>query len=122
MKIIGSIRRKKSSTGFTITEVIVAAVIFTIAMAGIFTSISNLRQPAAESSQEVTAAFIGKKILDNLRTQVSAQTWNGVDGLLSLGTHSNSVTVGNMIYDVMYNVENDPAGTGARRVTLNVTW
>lgn len=121
MKIIGSIREQENSPGFTITEVVVAAVIFTIAMAGIFTSISYLRQPAVESSEEVTAAFIGKKILDDLRSQVSAQTWAD-NSLLSIGDHNTSVTVGNIEYQITYTVEPDPGGTGARRVTMNVTW
>lgn len=122
MKIIGLIHKRHKVSGFTITEVIVASVIFTLAMAGILTSISHLRQPAVESSQEVTAAFLGKKILDDLRTQVSAQTWE-TNSLLSLGTHTNTVTVSGIAYNISYLVEpDDLSGTGARKVTLNVTW
>jgi prepilin-type N-terminal cleavage/methylation domain-containing protein len=127
MKIFGQIRRENKRTGFTIIEVVIAAAIFTLAMTGIFSSVSLMRQPAIESTQEVTAAFIGKQVLDDLRSQVSAQTWNGTSGLLSVGnTYTNiiSVTTGSVTtnYNVVYTVEADPDGTSARKVTLNVSW
>ena len=121
MKILGEIRRQNKTTGFTIAEVVIATMIFTLAMAGVFATISQLRQPAVASSQQVTAAFIGKKILDDLRSEVSATTWNS--GLLTPGnTYMNQVTVGTITYNATYTVQNDPNGTNARQVTLNVTW
>ncbi len=127
MKSFGKIRRKNKRTGFTIIEVVIAAAIFTLAITGILSSISLMRQPAVESTQEVTAAFIGKQFLDDLRGQVSAQTWNGTDSLLRVGnTYTNQVTVTtgsvSTTYNIVYTVENDPDGTSARKVTLNVTW
>lgn len=120
MKILSTIHRKKKKEAFTITEVVIATMIFTLAMAGVFASISQLRQPAAESTQEVTAAFFGKWVLDDLRRQVSADTWN--NGILangSTGTITN--TIDGRTYNATYFVVDDP-GTNARQVTLNVTW
>lgn len=103
------------------TEVVIATLIFSLAMAGVFASISNLRQPAIESTQEVTAAFIGKRVLEDLRKDVSAATWNS--GNLAIGTYGpiEAAKVGNQTYFYNYIVTSDP-GTNARQVTLNVYW
>lgn len=122
MKILDQNRKKNKNTGFTITEVIIATLIFSLAMAGVFASISQLRQPAVESSQEVTAAFLGKKILDDLRGDVNQDTWNS--GNLVAGTTYGpyTQTIGGKAYFYSYDVIADPDGTRARQVTLNVTW
>ena len=104
------------------TEVIVATVIFTLAMAGVFASISQLREPAVESTQEVTAAFLGKRILEDLRSQVNGASWN-TTGNLVYGTYTMAnVVVSGKTYFPVYTVTSDPNGTNARKVTLNVTW
>ncbi len=122
MKILAKLHQKTRLKAFTLTEVVIATVIFSLAMAGVFASISNLRQPAVESSQEVTAAFIGKKILNDLRSEVSAPTWN-TTGNLTLGPHGplTAINVGGIDYTPTYIVEADP-GTNARKVTLNISW
>ncbi len=123
MKVFGDIRRYHPADGFTIVEVIVSAVIFTLAVAGIFATISALRSPATESSQEVTAAFVGKRILDDMRTEVSALTWSGGSLDPSGSPYAlNAIVVDGISYTPTYIVEPDPDGTGARKVTLNVTW
>ena len=69
--------------GFTITEVVVSALIFAIATAGILATASSMRRPAVESSEDVTAAFLAKRIFDDLRSQLGATTWNQTDGVFS---------------------------------------
>jgi len=123
MKILRQIRGKNKIFGFTMTEVIVATVIFTLAMAGVFASISQLRQPAVESTQEVTAAFLGKRILEDLRREVNGQSWNVVGSELVDGQHTRpDVIISGKTYRSVYTVIPDPNGTRAKRVTLNVTW
>lgn len=122
MKILGKIRKKNTRIGFTMTEVIIATLIFSLAMAGVFASISELRQPAVDSSQEVTAAFVGKRILEDLRSEVSAETWNSTGNLIPGSTYTNTVVVGNTTYTTSYTVTTDPDGTSARKVILNITW
>ncbi len=122
MKILGKIRKNDKKIGFTMTEVIIATLIFTLAMAGVFASISELRQPAVESTQEVTAAFVGKRILEDLRSQVSAETWNSTGNLILGSTYTNSFSVSSTTYYTIYTVTSDPDGTSARKVILNVTW
>ncbi len=102
-------------------EVIIATVIFTLTMAGIFASISQLRKPAVDSSREVTAAFLGKQILDDLRSKVDPQTWS--TGGLAVGTYGPiDVPVGDLTYTYRYTVSDDPNATSARQVTITVSW
>jgi len=122
MKSIGNIRRNHAQTGFSMVEVIVASLIFSLAAAGIFATVSSLNQPSQDSDEEVRAVFIGKQVLESLRTAVSANTWD--TGPLAIGdTYTgNSIIVDGISYDWVYAVEADPYGTGARKVILNVTW
>ncbi len=122
MRFLNTIGQRKENRAFTMIEVVVATVIFSLAMAGIFASISNLRQPAVESTQEVTAAFIGKRILEDLRGEVNAETWQA--GKLAPGIHNNlpPITQGNQTYTATYTVTDDTDGTSARQVTLNISW
>ncbi len=126
MKSIGEIRRRNKNTGFTLVEIIVSSLIFAIAAAGVFATVSMLKQPTNVSSKEVTAAFIGKRILEDLRTQVDANNWN--TGELAIGTHppltgpTTPVIVNGISYAPSYVVSADSKGTSARKVVLNITW
>ncbi len=133
-------KSKLRDTGFTITEVIVSAVIFSLAAAGIFATVSSLNQAGGESSQEISAAYIGKQVLEDLRKEIDAATWNtGALGLTADGTcpgaaalnhilsdipayAADTITVGSITYTPAYLVECDPDGTSAKRVTMTVTW
>lgn len=125
MKIFYRLYQKNKTQAFTITEVIIATIIFSLAMAGVFSSIANLRAPSVESSQEVTAAFIGKRVLDDLRSSVNAESWNDpATGKLLPGTTYpiTPVVVSGKTYNGTYSVSPDPDGTNARQVTLNIMW
>jgi Tfp pilus assembly protein PilV len=122
MKIFGEIRRRENE-GFTVVEVIVASLIFALTAAGIFATISALNQPVVESSEEVKAAFLGKRILEDLRKEVDATIWTG--GPLDPANSPyamNAVIIDGVTYTPVYSVINDPNGTGARKVTLNILW
>ena len=66
-------------------EVIVAAVLFATASAGIFATISYTNR-TIESGTRVRGAVFAKKILDSLNKEVIATSWN--TGLLSIGSHN----------------------------------
>ena len=128
MKSFGNVR--KPNQGFTMTEVIVAALIFAMATAGIMATVSALSQPASESMEEVNAAFVGKSLLDQLRRNVDATDWeDSVSGALhpnggpwGNGTYNMGATViGGVSYDVNYTVVVDPE-TSARKVTVDIDW
>ncbi|MCK5580381.1 MAG: hypothetical protein KAJ18_03820 [Candidatus Omnitrophica bacterium] len=115
----------KSREAFTMTEVVVAAIVFTLASSGIIATVTSLNKPAAESTEYVTAAFLGKKILEGLRKEVDGETWN--EGALVPCDSSNPYTMQEIIiddvyYTPIYIVEADPNGTSARKVTLNMLW
>ena len=111
---------KSQIKGFSFVEVVVASVIFTLVAVGMFATISIVRQPAEESSEEITAAFVGKQILENLRKEVDAATWG--TGPLSVGTYTNLVEVDGVFYNATYIVEDDPGTTSAKKVTMNLKW
>ncbi len=102
-------------------EVIVATLIFAMATAGILATLSALSRPAAESAQDVQAAFIAKEIVETLRSQVTADSWVNPSGNFVTGrTYPTSITRDGRTYFVVYNVTDD--FTGAKEITVNVTW
>ncbi len=106
--------------GFTIVEVVISSLIFVIAVAGIFASINLLRKPAEDTTDKINAAFVGKEILEGLRKQVDAASWQTGD--LTVGTHAlNTISVDGVTYTPSYTVSDDP-DTSARKVTLSINW
>jgi hypothetical protein len=84
-----------NKSGFaSIVEVVVTAIIFTLAAFGIFTSIASLRPEGAQSGEKLDAALMAKGKLEELRQSLSPDLWNS--GGLSLGTHT--LTEGNFTY------------------------
>lgn len=123
MKSLQYIRSQDQKEGFTITEVVVAALIFAIATAGILATASSMRKPAIESSEDVVAAFLAKRILDDLRSQLDSTTWDQVGGNFIVGSHALApVTIGSKTYTPTYNIITDPQGTLARKINLTITW
>ncbi len=122
------IKQNLLKEGFSITEVIIATVIFSMVVAGSITAVSALRKPAYASKEDVTAAYLAKQILEELRCDVHAGTWNtgglnpnggpGGDGLYN---NLNAVVIDGITYTPSYQVENDTL-TGARKVTLTIDW
>jgi type II secretory pathway pseudopilin PulG len=136
MRTLRDIKRQNEKAGFTITEVVVSALIFTIATAGILATATAMRKPAVVSSEEVTAAFLAKKILDDLRAQLDSVTWTrnqATGGPFEMGktyTFVNTpglnllqpVDVDGVIYTPSYTVVADPGGTQARKLNLTIDW
>ena len=128
--------RQKKSRGFTITEVVVSALIFAIATAGVLATATTMRRPAVESSEDVTAAFLAKKILDDLRSQLDSTSWSQpqtTGGFFEIGKTYNfantpnlnllqPVTVDTITYTPSYTVVIDPDGTQARKLDLTIDW
>lgn len=114
----------QAKTGFTLVEVIVATIIFLLAAAGLFATISALGKPSSVSEREMRAAMIAKSIIHDLRKEVDSDTWN-FGNLQAGATYSAPVTPlfsAEIPYYATYTVEADPLGSRARRVTVNVTW
>lgn len=114
--------RIHKNQGFaSMVEVIVTAIIFTIAAAGILTTVSMLKPHSAQSVRRLEAAYVGKSIIDELREQVDADTWNSA-GVSDLETGVLfSDTIG--IYNVIWWLEDVPGSNGGvRQLFMNVTY
>jgi Tfp pilus assembly protein PilV len=103
--------------GFSMMEALVAAMVFSIGVVGVFAAMSSQKAPAVESDARVKAAFAAKQFLEGLRSQVDAADYAANTGNLTLGVHS-GVSLGT--YTVDYTVSD--AGNNARRVDLTITW
>ena len=111
---------KKQKTGFTLLEVIISAIIFTITAAGLLTAISMTRRPAQDSSAKVQAMFHLKELLDSLSSQVSANTWNVASSNLYPGNYTFSEGVYNITYEVTLENPSDP--NSPRRVNATIAY
>ena len=100
------------------TEVIITAVIFTIAAAGVFTVLSTFRIQGTQSTRRLEAAYAGKSFIESLRSSVSAEDWNDPNGAFAPGI-VHTQTVGN--FEVNY-ILTDVPGSDIRRLTMNVTY
>ena len=105
-------------------EVIVATLVFSIAAAGIFAMTSGLRKSAVmDSKEDINAALIGKRVLEDLRTKVDATNWNQAGGPLDPATNphvANSIVVDGKTYTPTYTVTQE--ADGGRKVSINITW
>lgn len=97
-------------------EVIITSIIFVLATAGILSTISMLRPQGGEAIRKVEAAYVGKRVLDELRKEVDATAAGYYGAGLSLGGHS-SVIDG---YTVDYTVT--APSPNLLRVDMTVTW
>ncbi|MDE2008955.1 MAG: type II secretion system protein [Candidatus Omnitrophica bacterium] len=59
---------------FSLLEVLLAAVIFVVSIAGIFATLNTTRTPANDKENALAAAVFGKQVLENLRSSVSANS------------------------------------------------
>lgn len=108
--------REHQLAGFSIIEVTVAALIFTLTAVGIVSTIASLRMPSATSQKDLHAAYYAQNILDDLRARVDERTWMDSNSPLAVGTHA---LPPNDIYNAVYTVADDGAG---RNIVLNITW
>jgi Tfp pilus assembly protein PilV len=96
--------KKLNNTGFSLLEILLAAIILVISVAGIFATLNAVRTPVVNKESSLSAALFGKQVLETLRTQVNAQSFYSAcvsvvagacqDFSLSLGAHQ--VPAGNM--------------------------
>ncbi|MDO8801774.1 hypothetical protein [Phenylobacterium sp.] len=103
--------------GFSIAEAVIAAVVFVIAVTGVLATISNIKKPSARTDRSLTAAYVGQKVLEDMRNEVDAGTWD--TGPLKTGPNPRPCPNG--VANCTYSVDEDPVSR-ARAVTVNVTW
>jgi Tfp pilus assembly protein PilV len=74
--------------GYSLVEITVAAVVFSVSIASVFASVSSFRKPVEDSTKRVRAAQLSKKILEGLRQKVADPMATSVE--LSVGQHGTS--------------------------------
>jgi Tfp pilus assembly protein PilV len=81
--------RGMNKRGFSLVEITVAAVVFSVSIASVFASVSSFRKPVADSTTKLRAAQLSKKILEDLRQKVTdpehpdldtSPPWHGTSG------------------------------------------
>lgn len=107
---------RHNQSGFSIVEALVAAVILSISVVGVFATMSSQKAPAAQADRRVLAAQAAKQFLEDLRSKVNATDYTNNTGPLSTNAHA-PVVVG--IYTFNYTVT---AVGNARKVDVTVTF
>ncbi len=112
--------QKKS--GFSLVEIVIAAMIFLFATAGLLASFTQNRTTSKGSERRVQAAYVGREVLESLRSKVDQRDWAATNSLLAPG----SVHVYQSgEFTATYTVEGIEVGgieNAIRKVTLNVAW
>ncbi|MFP4473759.1 MAG: prepilin-type N-terminal cleavage/methylation domain-containing protein [Candidatus Omnitrophota bacterium] len=111
--------------GFSLTELIVASLVFAMAAAGLIATVSSMTTPSVEVSEDVQAAFLAREQLDALRSSVDADSWDAAGNPLvtSVGNYDLGYKmVGPTNYHIEYQVSDDDDVPGVRRVDMTVSW
>lgn len=113
-----------NNKGFgSILEVTITAIVFSVAAVGLISTITMVRPEATTSSKRLEAAYIGKQLMDDLRSNVDAGTWflGNTDDPLLPGNYSTSVTQDGVVYSINYTIADDP-NIDARKMTMTVEY
>lgn len=113
---------KLNRRGFSIVEAMVAAVILSISVVGVFATMSSQKAPAAEADKRVLVAQAAKQFLEELRSKVNAVDYENNTGPLAVGPGSTPLAHGPYpcgVYSCSYIVT--PVGN-ARKVDLTITY
>ncbi len=114
--IVLNIMNKKEcsiQSGFSLVEVIIAALLFSATAAGVFSTISYTNR-RTESDLKIKAALFSKKVLDGLNKDVSESSWAVV---FATGPHPTVITYADYTgCSATYTVSDVD---GARKVNVN---
>ena len=112
----------KSQQAFSLVEVLVASMVFILAVAGVLATLSAVRQPASTAERELKAAIVGQQVLEEMRVKVDANDWNAANLAETGGTPQTfTKTVNGVDYEISYTVVEDPV-SHARQVNMTVNW
>ena len=121
--------------GFTLIEVVVAALIFTLVMVGLFSLFAGGNKHIIHARERMTSAELGKLFIEPLQAYVRQDTWDQPDNDLNLSASLvdfTSENVNNRSFSGKYTVfDGNPVGgaydsallnTNLRRLTTTITW
>lgn len=104
----------------TLVEILVASFILASALAGLLATFAAVRTYITRSNVRLAATNIARGVLNQLKVNVTAATWNTGD--LAGNTSNNmNVTIEGKIYNGTYNVTN-VTGRDYRQVIMNIAY
>jgi prepilin-type N-terminal cleavage/methylation domain-containing protein len=113
-----------TSKGFSLVEVMVASLIFSIAVIGIYASLATVKEQSLNISDKgLGAALCAQQFLESRRAAVDMRDWNAAGSLLAItgGLQNGAVcNQSGVNYTVQYQIA--AAGGNARKATVIVTW
>jgi len=113
------IRLKSSSIGaFTMTEVLIAAVLFIVAASGVLGTMVQTRKPAIDSDRNAQAAMYAQKVIETLRASLGADTWSSASW--SPNTYNFPADAQFPGFTATYTISN--LADGGKQVVVNVTY
>ena len=105
-------------SAFSLVEAMVAGTVFSIAVTGVFASLSAVQQPSVTTDKSLGAAYCGQQFLESLRAAVDARDWT--TGKLKVGSGSDmSCSQNGVTYTINYTITQVDT---ARKATVSVTW
>jgi prepilin-type N-terminal cleavage/methylation domain-containing protein len=112
----------RKQRGFSLVEVLVAAVVFSLIMLGMVSVFVSVSKNIIHTRERSTSAQLGKFFLDPLQKYVSQNTWDQVGNELSTGNRTGTrQVINNRSFDERHVVSNI-AVTNLRRVTSTINW
>ncbi len=111
--------RVLKENGQSMVEVIVTAIIFIIATVGIMSTLPVLAPKGKDVDKRITAAYIGKSVIEGLRNSIDPITWNDTNGPLAPGVMHTLFRGSNNEYIINYYLVDLP-GTNIRQVFMNI--
>ena len=118
-----SVLRTKQKKGFSLVEVIVASVVFSLVVVGMLSIFDAGNQHIIHTRERMTSAELGKFFIDPLQMYVRFDTWDQVsNGLRAPVTISlTPYTINNRLFTASYDTASVP-NTDLRRVTTKIQW
>jgi len=109
---------------FTLIEVLAAALIVAVTFAGLIASFNASRVYIIRSSKRLLAANLARSKLNELNSEVRADTWEDPDNMLAPTGPSVSHSFGGGDYQGTYIVETVNVGgdEGYRKVTMTINY
>ena len=109
--------RPLNKVGFSLAEVVVAGVIFSIAVAGVFASLAAIK--SVPTDKKLGAALCGQAFMEGLRASVDNADWTTGKLMVQNTTAANCVQNG-ITYSIAYVIT--VAGAASRKAVVTVTW
>ncbi|MDP3041569.1 MAG: prepilin-type N-terminal cleavage/methylation domain-containing protein [Candidatus Omnitrophota bacterium] len=112
----------RKQLGFSLVEILVATVIFSLVMVGLFSVFVSGNKQIIHIRERMSSAQLGKFFLDPLQVYVRQDTWDQAGNELRVGSRAGiTQSVNNRSFSEIHAV-NPVAFTDLRRVITTISW